>query len=192
MVQSPADPQLSKTIRALNCETRMQLIDLLCANPQGLTVVALIRLLGVHESTVTHHVRLLTRQGFLTHVESRYKLNGERLADFVAALVERWRPGVDVIEQADMPSVEMIREAISHSTRLRILRVLACPREVGLNVREVARLVGVSYSLTIFHLTVLENAGAVRSVRTWDARRSYVTDIALTVLHDELASQSDQ
>jgi len=75
--------------RCLADPTRIQILQLLAANSAPMTVGQIVQQVGVGQSTVSHHLKVLAKVGFVTvgHVgtTSRYQVNPRCLAAFPSA-----------------------------------------------------------------------------------------------------------
>ena len=75
--------------RCLADLTRIQILHLLAANDGPMAVGEIVRQVGVGQSTVSHHLKVLTQVRFVTaeHVgtSSRYQVNPRCLAAFPTA-----------------------------------------------------------------------------------------------------------
>lgn len=93
----PADPRMDARsaelyatwFRALSDPTRLRLVAMLAERRQPLTVGAITAALGVAQSTVSHHLKILTEVGFVLveheGTSSRYRINDRCVECFPTA-----------------------------------------------------------------------------------------------------------
>jgi DNA-binding transcriptional ArsR family regulator len=84
--------ELAGIYKALSDPTRLRLIELLSTHKGALCVNALARKVGVTQSAVSQHLRVLRQAGLVAGVRHgyhvHYTLNSDRLAQYRAQVLE--------------------------------------------------------------------------------------------------------
>ncbi|MFT8396738.1 ArsR/SmtB family transcription factor [Propionibacterium sp.] len=96
----PAESRdLARKLKALSDPTRLQLLQLVAAHPEGRACICdLTEPLGVTQPTVSHHMKLLAESGFVTREQqgkwAYYAIKPEALNDLGQHLASLSRPRI--------------------------------------------------------------------------------------------------
>jgi DNA-binding transcriptional ArsR family regulator len=89
MLDREVAEEYASWFRCLADPTRIQILHLLAANNTPMTVGHIVQRVGVGQSTVSHHLKVLAQVGFVTvehaGTSSRYQVNPACLAAFPTA-----------------------------------------------------------------------------------------------------------
>ncbi len=89
MLDRQAAEDYASWFRSLADPTRIQILHLLATNGAPMTVGEIVRQVGVGQSTVSHHLKVLAQVRFVTAehagTSSRYQVNPRCLAAFPTA-----------------------------------------------------------------------------------------------------------
>lgn len=138
--------------RMLQSPMRTRILDAVKARP-GTELGALARGLGVHRTTLRHHVRLLTLHRYLRVVETPSSL---RLFPAASAAVE------EEARRLDATAAPLAREIVARASS-----------EPGITIRALARALGVDRASVRYHVGRLVAAGVLSDARARQGRRVY-------------------
>ncbi|WP_438353994.1 ArsR/SmtB family transcription factor [Microbacterium sp. CJ88] len=79
---------LARTLRAVADPTRIQVLSMLAASPQGATVQTLTDGLGLRQPTVSHHLRIMHDDGLLDRRQDGRKVWYQIAADRRASIID--------------------------------------------------------------------------------------------------------